>query len=210
MSTGRQEMSTGRQEMSTGRQEPFTGQGQGGGQGSMDKVMSVLQSIQNLPASSDDMADFSPLPPPTSAGVQATILKEQSRQPGEKQSSSTALSSNLQSNYYSNLEDSISPPQGNDDYYKRFIPNYNEMYKSAGIEATPQSYTLQQSPSSMSSSSSENTLLIDKLNYMIHLLEEQQDERTNNVTEEVILYSFLGIFIIFVVDSFARVGKYTR
>jgi hypothetical protein len=45
---------------------------------------------------------------------------------------------------------------------------------------------------------------------MIHLLEEQQDERTNNVMEEVILYSFLGIFIIFIVDSFARVGKYTR
>jgi hypothetical protein len=45
---------------------------------------------------------------------------------------------------------------------------------------------------------------------MINLLEDQQDERTNNVTEEVVLYSFLGIFIIFVVDSFARVGKYTR
>ena len=45
---------------------------------------------------------------------------------------------------------------------------------------------------------------------MINLLEERQDERTNNVTEEVVLYSFLGIFIIFIVDSFARVGKYTR
>ena len=49
-----------------------------------------------------------------------------------------------------------------------------------------------------------------KINYMINLLEDQQDERTNNVTEEVVLYSFLGIFIIFVVDSFARAGKYTR
>jgi hypothetical protein len=45
---------------------------------------------------------------------------------------------------------------------------------------------------------------------MINLLEEHQDERTDNVTEEVVLYSFLGIFIIFVVDSFARVGKYVR
>jgi high-affinity K+ transport system ATPase subunit B len=51
---------------------------------------------------------------------------------------------------------------------------------------------------------------MQKLNYMITLLEEQQDEKTNNVTEEVILYSFLGIFIIFIVDSFARVGKYVR
>ena len=45
---------------------------------------------------------------------------------------------------------------------------------------------------------------------MIHLLEEQHDEKTHSVTEEVILYSFLGIFIIFIVDSFSRIGKYTR
>jgi hypothetical protein len=56
----------------------------------------------------------------------------------------------------------------------------------------------------------EKDVLMDKLNYMIHLLEEQQDEKTGNVTEEVILYSFLGIFIIFIVDSFYYVGKYTR
>jgi len=52
--------------------------------------------------------------------------------------------------------------------------------------------------------------LLRKLNYMIQLLEENHDERTGHVTEEVLLYSFLGIFIIFVVDSFARVGKYIR
>ena len=59
-------------------------------------------------------------------------------------------------------------------------------------------------------SSDKNDILMEKLNYMIKLLEEQQDERTGNVTEELILYSFLGIFIIFIVDSFARVGKYVR
>lgn len=52
--------------------------------------------------------------------------------------------------------------------------------------------------------------LMEKINYMIHLLEENQNEKTNNITEEFILYSFLGIFIIFVVDSFARSGKYVR
>jgi hypothetical protein len=57
---------------------------------------------------------------------------------------------------------------------------------------------------------SNQDILIEKLNYMIHLLEEQQDERTNTVTEEVVLYSFLGVFIIFIVDAFSRVGKYTR
>ena len=57
---------------------------------------------------------------------------------------------------------------------------------------------------------SENKALLEKLNYMIHLLEEQQNEKTNNLTEELILYIFLGIFVIFVVDSFTKVGKYTR
>ena len=52
--------------------------------------------------------------------------------------------------------------------------------------------------------------LLTKLNQIIYLLEEQQDEKTNNVTEELVLYLFLGVFVIFVVDSFARAGKYTR
>jgi len=52
--------------------------------------------------------------------------------------------------------------------------------------------------------------LMEKINYMIHLLEEQGHEKTNNITEEFILYTFLGVFIIFVVDSFSRSGKYVR
>jgi hypothetical protein len=53
-------------------------------------------------------------------------------------------------------------------------------------------------------------VLFEKLNYMINLLEDQQEEKTGHVTEELILYCFLGVFMIFVVDSFARVGKYVR
>ena len=45
---------------------------------------------------------------------------------------------------------------------------------------------------------------------MIHLIEEQKDEKTDHVNEELVLYMFLGVFVIFVVDSFARAGKYTR
>jgi len=52
--------------------------------------------------------------------------------------------------------------------------------------------------------------LIEKINYMIHLLEQQQHEKTSNITEEFILYTMLGVFIIYVVDSFARSGKYVR
>jgi hypothetical protein len=58
--------------------------------------------------------------------------------------------------------------------------------------------------------SAPNDKMMERINYMIHLLEAQQHEKTNNITEEFLLYSFLGVFIIYVVDSFARVGKYTR
>ena len=75
-----------------------------------------------------------------------------------------------------------------DDYYTRAVP----MYQENAVQ------------------SSERDVLLAKLNYMIHLLEEQRDERTGHVTEEIILYCFLGIFMIFMVDSFARVGKYVR
>jgi hypothetical protein len=52
--------------------------------------------------------------------------------------------------------------------------------------------------------------LMEKLNYMIHLLEEQQKEPTQNIMEEFLLYGLLGVFMIYVVDSFARAGKYIR
>jgi hypothetical protein len=77
-------------------------------------------------------------------------------------------------------------------YYKQLAPyNYNKLSNEL---AGPGS----------------NDEFIEKLNYIIHLLEEQHNERTEHVTEELVLYCFLGVFIIFIVDSFARAGKYTR
>lgn len=52
--------------------------------------------------------------------------------------------------------------------------------------------------------------LIKKLNYVINMLEDQKDDNTGHVTEEVILYVFMGIFVIFLADSFARSGRYVR
>ena len=62
-----------------------------------------------------------------------------------------------------------------------------------------------------STSAPENRdVLLQKLDHIISLLENQQDEKTGHVTEELVLYCFLGVFIIFIVDSFARAGKYVR
>jgi hypothetical protein len=187
-----------------------------------EKVLSVLQTLQNLPEQNNELADFSPLPPPQSMGVQSTISRE-----GKNQSTSPSLGSNLSSNLTSEASDINQGTTYNvysedhnqnmaEDYYKRFIPNYESMYST-----TPHNYpTYKYSNSTRLNSNngqmstggqmSTNDVLIEKLNYMINLLEEQQDERTNTVTEEVVLYSFLGVFIIFIVDAFSRAGKYTR
>ena len=55
-----------------------------------------------------------------------------------------------------------------------------------------------------------NNELLKKLDNILYLLEDQNEGKNSYVTEELILYVFLGIFIIYVLDSFVRVGKYTR
>jgi len=50
----------------------------------------------------------------------------------------------------------------------------------------------------------------NKLDKMLYLLEEQREFRTQSLTEDIILYSFLGIFVIFFVDSFTKIEKYNR
>ena len=59
-------------------------------------------------------------------------------------------------------------------------------------------------------SNTKNSFLIKKLDYLISLLESQQSTTTDTQIEEILLYLFLGIFIIYVIDSFATVAKYTR
>lgn len=86
-----------------------------------------------------------------------------------------------------NVENFNTLPDMSEDYYKQYIPYYDR----------------QTDPDTQHA-------LINKLDYMIHLLEQQKEQKTESATEEIILYSFLGIFIIFVLDTFARAGKYTR
>jgi hypothetical protein len=96
------------------------------------------------------------------------------------------------------------------------LSNYNNIYNG---NMTPIHVPQYASPyyskmgimnSGTGSSGSMDNKLLEKLNYMIHLLEEQQNEKTSNITEEFILYTFLGVFIIYIVDSFAKSGKYVR
>ena len=77
--------------------------------------------------------------------------------------------------------------QNYQNYYNTYVPYFNKVANNANLHGSRDE-------------------LMTKLNYMIHLLEENKDEKTNNVTEELVLYMFLGVFVIFVVDSLQYVN----
>jgi hypothetical protein len=188
-----------------------------------NKVNSVLEEIHNNTEDSNyEMENnFDPPPKPQSSGVQKTLTNEAMQNMMNQNNMNNmnmykVLGKSPQPNYddennleLNNYRTNYGDNKSIDDYYKKMLPSMNgtpqknpvnKQYYNNDVQM--QGYMSGQPPS--------QDLLLQKLNYMINLLEEKQDERTNNVTEEVILYSFLGIFIIFVIDSFARVGKYVR
>jgi hypothetical protein len=176
----------------------------------------ILEEMHNM--SNDDEEDGVFPPKPHSAGVEKTKEQEEKKKTsepmvnmnndimfrtlGRSPQPTYDGENNLDLNDYSNYGDE----KKNDEYYKRILPGYPQQ-KTNGQNMTNKPYYSQvnyQIPESADS------ILLQKMNYMITLLEDQQDERTNNVTEEVILYSFLGVFIIFIADTFVRAGKYVR
>ena len=88
---------------------------------------------------------------------------------------------------------------------KNSLASYNESYNYS--TSNNQNVSVSESPVIFDNN---NNKLLKKLDYIIHLLEEQHNEKTNHITEELILYLFLGLFILFVLDSFARASKYHR
>lgn len=83
--------------------------------------------------------------------------------------------------------------------------NYQNTYDPTNVKYRPNLYN----PQAQSGGGGGDKML-EKINYMIHLLENLEAEKTANITEEFILYAFLGVFVIFIVDSFSRGGKYIK
>ena len=88
--------------------------------------------------------------------------------------------------------------------------NYNRIYDPNRMVHKPYYMKGGMSQGGYQGSSVMNDKLMEKINYMIHMLEQQDVEKTANITEEFILYTFLGVFIIYIVDSFSRSGRYIR
>lgn len=57
---------------------------------------------------------------------------------------------------------------------------------------------------------SSNTEMLNKINKMIDMFEEQKEIKTSKKNEEIVLYCFLGVFTIYMLDSFVSIGKYSR
>jgi hypothetical protein len=165
-----------------------------------DRVNELLNKITSADTDADNskLGNFKPLEPPSlnvkrdmddNTDPKIYIPPMPSYSGPNKPSSDVMNKSTYGANasasaVYSNYAKSYEPPQ------KLSAPYYANM----GIGATTVG----------------DNKLLEKINYMIHMLEAQQNEKTSHITEEFILYTFLGVFIIFVVDSFARSGKYTR
>lgn len=181
-----------------------------------NKVNSVLDKIHNTTDDDDDddydKNTFNPPPKPESMGGLKTIPSQQNkfnepftnplaRTTGRAPTPNYEGTDNLDLNDYSNYGDSKTI----EEYYKSVLPGYKNL-----VNRPYYPYREPQNDLNNIGEHSSQDILLKKLNYMISLLEDQQDEKTSNVTEEVILYSFLGIFIIFIADTFVRAGKYTR
>ena len=193
------------------------------------KVNSVLQSIHNTPADDEEdlgnynpkgtavtakhSDDFKPINPfdfpakPVSMGAErkklegmSTLRDENNLVPQPTDDDDLKLQE-LQSAFMNDAQVR--------EYYRKLVPNYQTI-KPENRSENNKNYYSTPTISQYGNSQDGNQVLIEKLNYMINLLEEQQDQKTGSVTEEVVLYSFLGVFIIFIVDSFTKVGKYVR
>jgi len=195
-----------------------------------EKVNSVLESIHSTMDVTGELADFNPRalanslqkiiplnPLNNTQNQNQTDFKESFK--GGKEGFQVPQPLNDDSLDTQELNQAFLNDAQVRDYYKKLSPTFNP-HTSANTYTNGKTNTsnfssntsANEKPSAYTSAnaSPNNDILLTKLNYMINLLENQQDERTQNVTEEVVLYSFLGVFIIFVVDSFARVGKYIR
>jgi hypothetical protein len=164
------------------------------------RVNDIINKMSSASASSDGdkLADFNPPPKPSiqvKKDLQTGWIKADEQIPN--------LENPLQMPAPSFSGQSVNPYIVNNSNVIG-LGNYQQVYDPANVEYKP--YYAKMGLGAGSSDSK----LMEKINYMIHLLENQENEKTANITEEFILYTFLGVFVIFVLDSFSRSSKYVR
>jgi len=160
----------------------------------------VNQLLNKITDAGDGLADFVPVAAPKEGNALANLLPTITNKPEGFESSLLQRAAGLSS------KSDYSPNNYGDEYLSNYAKSYEQ--NSSGLLGKPY-YTSMGIGSARNSDANDNTVM-QKLNYITHILEDLQMEKTSNITEELILYSFLGVFIIFVTDSFAKAGKYYR
>jgi len=162
-----------------------------------EKVENMMKHL-NITSEDDieGLADFNPPGQPVSSGVERT---KNSISSTEGFQNTEMFGINNDNNDQNSQDDQDVSQEGFQEangtyaqqYYKQYVPYYSNA-------------------SNMKEGASSNPEIMEKLNYLVNLIENNNDEKVNSITEELVLYCFLGVFIIFIVDSFAKVGKYVR
>lgn len=166
-----------------------------------DRVNNLLDEMSSLGNDeNNEMGNFDPIQPPN-------LQNKKDMQPLEfSREYNPTISTYLEAtNARKNKKSQEQILYGANDSGHAKLSNYMQSYDGSKI----QPYYAKMGISTPSSEGGSDKLM-ERINYMIHLLENQQHEKTDTITEEFILYIFLGAFVVFVVDSFARTGTYKR
>lgn len=148
----------------------------------LNSMKNYSENMEEMDDDGEGLANFNPPPKAELTKLPEDVVENLDNQNSLNQ---PADDSAVTVEGYNNLNNDVMK-----NYYDSYVPYYNN----------PQNQSTFQNKDE----------LMKKLNYLIHLMEENKDEPNKNVTEELVLYMFLGVFTIFVIDSFARAGKYTR
>ena len=176
-------------------------------------VAAMMKALSNAPA--DDGSGLADFEPPSNAELTKAPSTTNGKNIGRQGFTNLAQAAPYEYDTNTNNNNQIRAggPKANDDRAVD-LSKYNSLpsnYANAYYQQLVNSGNLQNLSNNLQNLDMESyQMLNERLNHIIHLLEEQQNSRTNSVTEELILYCFLGVFVIFIVDSFARVGKYSR
>jgi len=171
------------------------------------RIQQVLSTMSQVNADNEGsgLADFQPLSHPLVQKNGQVEGKEADEEIAPLQNELQGPPPRIQQtigDFHSQQEDSRENP-----YHINHYGNYRKIYEPPKI-TPPHDYYAKMG---LGKQPTMDNQLMEKINYMIHMLEQQQNEKTSNLTEEFILYIFLGVFIIFIVDSFTRsTGKYVR
>lgn len=171
------------------------------------RVNSILNKITSF-SNDDRLGDFNPMPYPTTINlsnsekiIPAEPAIEVEENPLMPKTRVSGPERGLSGAYYKPAESMA-----------QNYMNYRQAYGKEGLVGQREPYYSKMGIQGQGQGTRQGTgdKLMDRINYMAQMLESLQMEKTNHVAEEFVLYTLLGVFMIYIVDGFSRGGKYIR